>query len=112
MIEARRGKDTEGIRGSMGMPMRSGVHTWALKWSHEPARGGQGDAVGICTDDTEDFGPSAPPCIGGDGSGLTSLALHATGDIFHNGACLAKVRASTRFHPCRFDRFMTSVCDL
>jgi hypothetical protein len=65
------------------MPERSGVHQWTLRWQHEPEKAGRGDAVGLCTEDMEEFGPSACPLLGGSATGVASLALYANGTIHH-----------------------------
>ena len=76
MLKERKGRDVEGIRGTMGIPPRSGTHSWTLKWHHEPEKVGAGDGVGLCDEDTEEFGPSAPPLFGGS-TGVASIALYA-----------------------------------
>ena len=46
--------------------------------------------AGLCTEDMEEFGPAAPPLLGGASTGVGSLALHANGELYHNGKCIAK----------------------
>ena len=38
----------------------------------------------------DEFGPSAPPLLGGAATGIASLALYATGEVYHNGICIAR----------------------
>ena len=52
--------------------------------------GGVGDAVGLCSEELEDFGPSAAPLFGGETNGSQALALYANGELYHNGVVIAK----------------------
>ena len=88
---ARKGKDVEASRGSASLTPNSGTHTWSLKWLHEPVRAGRGDAVGLCSESYENYGPCKEPCLGGDKES-TSIALYASGEIFMNGECIYKVK--------------------
>jgi len=87
-LKQQKGKNHEAIRSSAGFVPNSGVHEWTLRWGHEPARQGLGDSVGLCSEHAEDFGPSAPPCLGSERE-TSSLALFASGKVFFKGECIA-----------------------
>ena len=57
LLDERIGKDVESIRGTTGYLPRTGLHYWDLRWRHNPGREGKCDAVGICSDLFESFGP-------------------------------------------------------
>lgn len=78
--EERYGKDIEAIRGSIGILQKQGVHKWTIQWNHEPARGGRGDGIGMCSDYFETFGPCALPCLGSAADSSSSFALYANGE--------------------------------
>eukprot|EP01038_Epipyxis_sp_PR26KG_P004031 gene4031-5768_t len=84
MREQRIGKDIECMRGTIGFLPNTGVHFWHFKWNHEPARGGKGDAFGVCGDAKEEFGAGPTPALGGADTGV-SLGLYADGSLYHNG---------------------------
>lgn len=94
MKEARYGKDCEAIRGSIGIIPNNGLHTWTLRWEHEPARGGRCDGVGLCSDNCEKFGPGPAPFLGSSGDQGASLAVYATGEVYHNGSKIAEAHGS------------------
>ena len=52
-----KGKVTQGVRASISLCQETGVHNWDLYWNHEPANLGRSDAVGLCSDANESFGP-------------------------------------------------------
>jgi hypothetical protein len=86
------GQDVESIRGSIGLQLNTGVHQWTLRWNHRPARGGNSDAVGICGENFETFGPRAAPIYGGGGVDVgLSLALYSNGEVWHNNKMLRKI---------------------
>jgi hypothetical protein len=58
-----------------------------MRWKHEPAREGEGDAVGVCSDVAENFGPIRPPCLGTYGG--VSLGLYADGRLVYNKDVIA-----------------------
>lgn len=93
--EQMRGKDIEIIRGSVGFLPNSGVHTWKFRWNHEPAYAGKGDAIGICSDYLEEFGPNAYPRLGGNDSGL-SIGLHADGKLYYAGNLIGSIEGSRK----------------
>ena len=88
--EEKYGNDTEAIKGTIGMLPNTGVHRWTLRWNHEPARRGVSDALGVCGDACENFGPVASPCLGGADDAGTSLALYANGLLYHNGVVIGR----------------------
>jgi thiol-disulfide isomerase/thioredoxin len=85
MREERYGNDIEAIKGSIGMLPNTGVHTWTMRWNHEPARRGVADGFGVCGDGFENFGPLPMPCLGGNEDTGASLALYSNGLLYHNG---------------------------
>jgi len=90
MAEQRRGKDNEAIRGTVGFVPHSGIHRWTLKWNHEPSREGNGDSVGLCSENCEDFGPGSAPILGSS-QDSSSLSLYANGKLFHHGKVLVEL---------------------
>lgn len=96
--EEQYGNDVEMVRGSIGIQKDSGPHQWSLRWSHEPARNGSCDSVGICSDFCETYGPAPPPCLGSKDDAGSSIALHADGKVYHNG-CVVNFAPGKRFGP-------------
>jgi thiol-disulfide isomerase/thioredoxin len=88
------GKDLEGVRGTNSFFEESGVYRWTCKWNHEPARAGGGDAVGICSDVAEYFGPLAFPVLGHRGG--HSLGLYADGQLVFDHKCIATLTGPPR----------------
>ncbi|CAE7518614.1 Trx-2, partial [Symbiodinium microadriaticum] len=97
--EEKYGNDIEAIKGTIGMLPNTGVHKWTLRWSHEPARKGVSDGIGICGDACENFGPVRSPCLGGKDDTGTSLALYANGLLYHNGAVIGQVEGYRHIEP-------------
>ena len=109
----RRDKDAEVIRGTLAITKGSGVHSWKLKWQHQPQRGGEFDCLGLCSKDFDHFGPASPPLLGKavatEGTKLQSrsLGLYASGKLLIDGETLAGVvipersnkRKTTSKHP-------------
>ena len=87
--EEKIGKDIESIKGTISLLPNTGMHSWKLRWNHEPARGGHCDGFGVVSDACETFGPCPSPCLGGKGDQGTSIALYASGEIYHLGKCIA-----------------------
>ena len=83
------GKNAEAIRGTGGFHPNSGVHTWILRWEHEPELAGLGDGVGVASSSSEAGGPCEPPLIGGLYDEGSSLALYANGNLLHGGSVIA-----------------------
>ena len=54
-----------------------------MRWGHEPGREGGGDAVGLCNENAEYFGPLPYPVTGYPGG--ASLGLYANGDLVYDG---------------------------
>ena len=79
--------DTQGIRGTHGFMEETGKYTWSLKWCHEPGREGKGDAVGICSELGEGFGPYKIPLLGTFGG--VSIGLYANGALFYQNKEIA-----------------------
>jgi len=92
MARERYGKDIEAIRGNVGLHKNTGIHRWTIRWHHEPSRGGADDAVGICAEAFEDFGPAPKPLIGK----RQSLGLYADGTMYHGGNCVATAAHRSR----------------
>jgi thiol-disulfide isomerase/thioredoxin len=99
MREERYGSDIEAIKGSIGMLPNTGVHTWTMKWNHEPARRGVADGFGVCGDGCENFGPLPMPCLGGTEDTGASLALYANGLLYHNGKIIHTELGSRNIPP-------------
>ena len=89
--QEQKGKNSQAIRGTNTMGPNSGVHSWTLRWEHEPALAGIGDGVGLASLHSESGGPCAPPLIGGTYDQGSSVALYATGVLVHSGLTLATV---------------------
>ena len=90
--ESRIGNDIEAIRGTIGMLPNTGIHYWILQWNHEPGRLGTCDAVGICSDACESFSAGPTPKLGGSADSGASVALYASGEVFHNGKLLTVIK--------------------
>ena len=91
------GKDLQGVRGTNAFMEESGVHKWTVKFNHEPARLGGGDAVGIANDVAEYFGPLAYPVLGHRGG--HSLGLYANGDLVFDHQVIAALTGPPRKDP-------------
>jgi thiol-disulfide isomerase/thioredoxin len=91
------GKDLQGVRGTNAFVEESGVHKWTIKFNHEPARLGGGDAVGIASDVAEHFGPLAYPVLGHRGG--HSLGLYANGDLVFDDRVIATLTGPPRKGP-------------
>lgn len=89
-----RGRDVQGTRGTHSFTEETGVYTWACKWRHEPVRGGSCDAVGICSEVAEGFGPFETPLLGANGG--VSLGLYANGDLVHQGVIIAELTSGSK----------------
>jgi hypothetical protein len=82
------GKNAQAIRGTGAFHPNSGIHSWTLRWEHEPELTGSGDAVGLASSQSEAGGPAEPPLIGGAYDDGSSLALYASGTLIHAGAVI------------------------
>jgi thiol-disulfide isomerase/thioredoxin len=82
------GKNAEAIRGTGGFHPNSGIHTWILRWEHEPELAGLGDGVGVASSSSEAGGPCEPPLIGGLYDEGSSFALYANGNLVHGGSVI------------------------
>jgi thioredoxin len=87
--EAGRGRDIQGTRGTHSFMEETGVYKWTCKWRHEPSRSGTGDAVGLCSEAAEGFGPYTAPLLGAKGG--VSLGLYATGELIFQGNVIAEL---------------------
>jgi hypothetical protein len=50
ILEKRMGNDVHAIRGTVGMLPNTGIHSWTLRWNHEPVeegRGGKGSGARV-----------------------------------------------------------------
>ena len=87
-----RGKDVEAVRGGMHFEPFTGVHQWDVAFTHAPARGGAFDAIGVCSDQFQSYGPSADKLLGVlVHSRSRSVALYANGELHFQGFCVATV---------------------
>ena len=86
--QEQRGKNAEAIRGTSAFHPNSGVHTWTLRWEHEPELRGAGDGIGLASSHSEAGGPCKPPLIGGQYDDGSSVALYANGSLYHAGRIL------------------------
>ena len=88
--EGQRGNDVEATRGTIGIIQGGGTTSFQLRWNHEPAREGSGDAVGLCAETNEFYGPAPRPCLGGEADGGAGIMLYANGEVYHKGKLLGK----------------------
>ena len=86
---ASKGRDVRGTRGTNSFMEDTGSYTWTCKWRHEPGRAGEGDAVGLCSENAEGFGPYTAPLLGA--AGGVSLGLYATGELIYQGKVIGQL---------------------
>jgi hypothetical protein len=91
---ADKGKDLQGVRGTNGLMEESGAYKWTIRFGHEPGRAGEGDAVGICSELAENFGPLAFPVLGHKGG--HSLGLYADGRLVFDHRTIAVMKGPPR----------------